>query len=357
MLLPPPWVVATLNLLKIGVYMKTLQVLLFAAFCALPAVVKAQPEIPGQDNAEFNRSMDLWLEGDDLLALRSFSELAQSGNSAAQVFLARIAVHGHLHKHVTMDLPRAERVALLRQQGGLSGKSWLSAAQADVPLAAAFLQANRPGDKPAAIRALFAYGEVSEGLRNLPGVIITGQAKEALEILTEVKSLPPEAGVIAQMALGEMNAAQSVYGSARMPLDWRLPRDGGAVRARDRMSWYPVSPRALSERRDLLQAALIHAKSVPAWQPLLKICSQSCASTLDRCMALGGSLLVLAPFHPFASPSQAILQQERYWDSPRITMDVARRLPNLQEFGPWVREFDACFTDTFTDLQNSYGRY
>ena len=111
--------------------------LLFA--CALPA--KAV-EIPGQNSPAFQVVLQDWLDGKDRTALAQLAELARQDNRAAQIFLARLAEETHLHAHVTGSLPRAERIALLRQPGGLSGKSWLKAAQVDVPLAVALQQAS-----------------------------------------------------------------------------------------------------------------------------------------------------------------------------------------------------------------------
>lgn len=284
-----------------------------------------------------------------MTALTQLAELARQDNRAAQIFLARVAVHGHLHKHYTGLLPRTERVALLRQPGGLSGKSWLKAAQVDVPLAVALQQAGQTGSKAEALRALVEMEEMSEALRNIPGLITLGQAEDALAVLKDARSLPSDASVLIEWTLRERHREQAVYGSARMPLEWRLPETENDVAAR--LSWAPVPPRTFFEDSGLQKSVLENAKHVSSWKPLLTFCQTQCGRSVDQCTALGSTLLSLAPYHPFSSPLENLLPNTVYWASPRMEADVARRLPDLTEYGPWLHDFDACFVDTMTAVQ------
>ena len=92
----------------------------------------------GQDAPRFQEALALWLAEDDETALPEFAALAAEGNRAAQVLLAHIDVAVPLQGPWLASLPRAERIALMRQPGGVSGKSWMAAAAVDTPLAAAW---------------------------------------------------------------------------------------------------------------------------------------------------------------------------------------------------------------------------
>ncbi|MEM7752697.1 MAG: hypothetical protein AAF230_04730, partial [Pseudomonadota bacterium] len=92
---------------------------------SLLATAAVAVDLPGEDGPEFRVALQSWLNRDDLAALEALSVLAESDNRAAQVLLARIAERAEFHCDVTGSLPRKDRIALLRQPGGRSGKSWL----------------------------------------------------------------------------------------------------------------------------------------------------------------------------------------------------------------------------------------
>jgi hypothetical protein len=125
------------------------------------------PPIAGAREPAFQEALQTWLDGDDLRALEVLAALARQDNRAAQIFLARVASEVHLHWHVTADMTRGERVALLRQPGGLSGRSWLNAAAMEVPLAAAFKESSQIEPRGSALRTLFSYGENTAAMRPL----------------------------------------------------------------------------------------------------------------------------------------------------------------------------------------------
>ena len=131
---------------------------LLICFLAFPAFAQTRA-ISGQSAPAFQQALTAWLNGEDLPALEAFSELAKNNNAAAQILLARIARRPNMYAHVTVDMDRKEKIALLRKPGGLSGKSWLTEAQKREPLAAAFLKSERQGDKAAAMSTLFEHGE------------------------------------------------------------------------------------------------------------------------------------------------------------------------------------------------------
>ena len=95
----------------------------------VPAVAHADVAVPGEDASGYQTAVQLWLEGsNDLEALRQLSGLANEGNTAAQMLLSSIARAEHTHIAVTQSLQRRERIALLREDVGLSGRDWLQRA-------------------------------------------------------------------------------------------------------------------------------------------------------------------------------------------------------------------------------------
>ena len=107
----------------------------------------------------FQSALALWLADDEETALPELAALAAGGNRAAQVLLARIDVTLSLQGPWLVGLPRAERNALLRAPGGLSGRSWMQAAAEDTPLAQLWLVQLTPAATAETALAFAAMGE------------------------------------------------------------------------------------------------------------------------------------------------------------------------------------------------------
>ncbi len=228
----------------------------------VPAVPHADVAVPGEDASGYQAAVQLWLDGaDDLEALRQLSGLANEGNTAAQVLLARIGGHSHLISHVTDGLPRNERVALLRQPGGLSGRSWLEAAAELSPLASALSDSADRELRPEAVVPLFELGETAVATRAFAALFNNGQGDLALEIVNRGIALPPEAAFFfAQMVRGGQIEAAAYSGSAL------IPRSTEGFPASLAMTWAPVPPRDLLEDQDQQSAAIEYSMHVPAFQ-------------------------------------------------------------------------------------------
>ena len=288
-----------------------------------------------------------------MAALTQLAELARQENRAALIFLARVAEEAYLHTHVTGSLPRAERMALLRQPGGLSGKSWLKAAQDDVPLAVALLQSKNIREREGPAIALLTFGETTLGLRTAMALIQNGFVNEASKILLSVEGLPKETIVLAEGLQRMLPGGTPNYGFSLIhPGHRAVIRSDitNGITADDRLSWLRFFPRDLFEGGRKADIAIRHTINVPSLQPLAQFCRGHCSETAGRCTAIGASVLSTS-YHPFSSPLESLLSNEDYWSSPRIEADVARRLSDLTEYGPWIRSFDACFADTMTALQ------
>ncbi len=328
--------------------MKSLFLAIVALLITFVSPAKAV-EIPGHDSPAFQAALQDWLDGNDMAALTQLGELARQDNRAAQIFLARVAEEAYLHTHVTRSLPRAERIALFRQPGGLSGKSWLKATQVDVPLAVALLQSKNIREREGPAIALLTYGETTLGLRTTNALTQNGFAEEASKILLSVEGLPKEALVLAD---GLRRMVPGGTPSMLLPGHHAVIRSDitNGITAENRLSWVQFFPSDLCEDGRKADIAVKHTINVPSLKPLAQFCRRHCSETADRCTALGASVLITS-YHPFSSPLESILSNETYWNSPRIEADVARRLPDLTEYSPWLRGFNACFADKMTVLQ------
>ena len=116
--------------------------------------------VPGQHDDGFERAKALWLADAEDEALPKLSALAQEGNAAAQLLIALIDKTPALQGPWLGQLPRDERVALMRSPWGLSGRSWMHAAAEQTPLGALWLRM-WSADAPAALALEFAEaGEI-----------------------------------------------------------------------------------------------------------------------------------------------------------------------------------------------------
>lgn len=91
--------------------------------------------LKGAQQAEFQASLALWLDGDETQSIPAFAALAQADNLAAQVLLGLIDKRGALQGPETAWLTRTERIKRLRAPGGMSGQNWITHAAAQSPFA------------------------------------------------------------------------------------------------------------------------------------------------------------------------------------------------------------------------------
>ncbi|MDD7970353.1 hypothetical protein [Roseinatronobacter alkalisoli] len=84
--------------------------------------------LPGSTHPEFRSALESWLADDEAQSLPALARLAQDGNGAARVLLGLIDKKSSLQGPWISALPRQDRIALLRAQGGLSGRNWMAVA-------------------------------------------------------------------------------------------------------------------------------------------------------------------------------------------------------------------------------------
>lgn len=322
-----------------------------AAWLAVAGAVTAQdlPPIEGSQTSEFQEALSGWLNGNDLQSLSAFSALAQGGNIAAQIMLGRISEDASLFGHLTATMPRKERIELLRQPGGLSGKSWLLAAAPKSPLAAAFLGANRLDERADAVGTLFGLGEPSAAMKAGSVMLYRGEARALLVALAGESALPKEAKFLEFEGL-RLIGAKAYVGSSRtksmgLGADPRLPADV-------LLTWLPPTPLTLVENPDLLKWSVEHASTVRAWTPLASFCAAHCPNSKGTCTVLGAALVSGSQF-PFESPTERLLPDEVYWASSRMEGDLVRKYEDMSD-RDWhgkLAGIDACFMPAVAEIQ------
>ncbi len=289
-----------------------------------PLSIAAQ--VSGADAPEFSTAVTNWLNGeDDLAALQTLSELAQANNAAAQILLARLERTPHLTAHVTETLTRAERIALLRMPGGLSGRSWMTAAAETTPLAQAFLDNAGQDTRVESLRTLYEAGETAAATRSLPGVISYGTV-DLVRAMEDLDVMPDEARIlIASYAAAELYWQSGAAIQIANPIAERRPPELALI-------WRPVFPAEWAESPAARELALANSINIESLSPLRTFCSTECGDQASACIAAGAALLSAnAATLPFASPSESLIPTDRYWQSPRIDADVRRLLHTIAD--------------------------
>ncbi|MBK6468622.1 MAG: hypothetical protein IPF96_18645 [Rhodobacter sp.] len=132
---------------------------LAALALAAPPLAADPPPLSGQSDPAFQAARDLWLDGKEAEALPALAGLAAGGNAAAQVLLGLIDTTPQYQGPWLSAQPRAERIALLRAPGGLSGRNWMREAALTEPLAQAWL---RLWDGDADVQVMLDFAAMDE---------------------------------------------------------------------------------------------------------------------------------------------------------------------------------------------------
>ncbi|MCU4654294.1 hypothetical protein N8I71_15740 [Roseibacterium sp. SDUM158016] len=260
----------------------------------------------GADDPGFAAAREDWLSGsDDMAALARLADLAAAGNLAAQVLLGTVVAAGLVPEAVDA-LPRAERIALTRAPGGLSGTSWLRVAGQADPVAGALetvtvgSQQATPAEMLAALETLLAAGETGPSMR-----IMTG--------LYNIGGFGPTGGWTVTALLGGHSTLQGHGAPLLSGLRDILTDPSTGVS--DRMALAAVKAAlAALPRTDDLDA------------PLAAVCAAGCPATAEACtealvQATGG-----LPGFLTLSPVEGLVDSATYQSSPRFAADLRRRL-------------------------------
>jgi hypothetical protein len=308
--------------------------------------------------ATLDEAIAAWLADDDAVALPALSALAHAGDDDAMLALGVIEPRAWEGPYV-LGLERAQRIALLRRPGGLSGESWLASVKARRPLAEAFIEAQQKsnpwplmalGQSDAARSALaIAFNQNPSSLAEsdrqmeipgeLRGLVWRGAALRLAQTAYPTRPSPDVErrlrGVIAQAFAPEWSGSlqQMLFFSGEPDLGVGIPvpqaaslvgrvlRQGRLLAEGDtrfRSASEPARERALAAARTLLTTA-------PEAAAVRQFCTPSCEQTLDSCVetlwSLTGGADAQAHLH---TPLDALIPQHRYVGSPRHRSDMIR---------------------------------
>lgn len=120
----------------------------------------ASPETVPDADAEFDAALAEWLAGNEAVAVPAFAKLAKDSQASAQLLLGQIDRFAAFQGDWLAALPRADRIAMLRQPGGLSGQNWTDErAEKGDPTAAAMV---RLWDIKASASVILEFARVKE---------------------------------------------------------------------------------------------------------------------------------------------------------------------------------------------------
>lgn len=288
--------------------------------------------ITGSDDPAFRETVALWLQDDEAVALPALAGMAAGGNSAAQLLLGLIDKTASLQGPWLTLRGKPERLALLRDTGGLSGTSWLR---------------RNPGS--AVAMAWAAVLDQRAGIADVLEFADLGEAR-ALRV-----------GLIALEAR-QVTGFDAFEDDPRYPrrlryLVWRDWQKGGeaARLARDLATIDPADPqRSMIEDTgaggDL--GAWLAASDVA--QPLQSLCRLECETAFASCLAagfdaIGGYRRVLT----LGTPAASLIPEAEFAASPRGRASVLRRALAYAFLTPARRDEiaakDACFADLLVD--------
>lgn len=321
-----------------------------ASLALLIGLTTANAQIAGQNDPQFKAALAQWLDGKDLAALTMLSDLAMADNRAAQVFLGRVSEATHTHSHVTGQMERKARIALMRQVGGLSGKSWLKAASEDVPLAVALMQVKTTWKSSGAISALLDFGEVTATLQPLSQLLSNGNLVEAKELLAH-PSLPDHAillrASIARTIYYGGKYASGFSGTTKFikALNWKL----SAEEANNILFMWEGFHRDDVEVGqpiriipDAFPKGMIDS---PFYTPLKTLCSERCVNDIPDCMRAimihqnRGTPIWIT----LASPVETLVSTREYYKTTRVVEDLLRLIRRPSQDAPgYYKALDQC---------------
>jgi len=268
---------------------------------AIPALhpVAAQ-EISGAGLPEFRAALSQWLKGDEETALASLRDLAHEHNLAAQTLLAIIDKSGSLQGPYLYSLPRTERIALLRAEGGISGQNWIHTAAKDVPLAQS-LNALWSVESDKSLAHEFILAGEDRAARATLLVLAARQEKGFSDTFRAQDWYPESLLHLAGPYLPDSVTADSLHPGhpVRAMLGLPLPKDALS-------QWLGQSPLAL---------------------PLRGACARHCPETAGTCaLALYHALDNYHVLLTLGSPLAKLVSEADFAQSPRNAEAVARRI-------------------------------
>lgn len=291
-------------------------------------------DLPGQDDERFQAALALWLDNDEATALPDLAALAAEGNRAAQVLLALIDGWTALQGPWLETRSREERIALMRQPGGLSGRPWMLKAAEDTALARLWIAPPDPSQMADTARAFAALGEARAArivLANLARYRDRGFA-----VLADDPAYPPD---MRYLIWREWTADPSTRPKAEAEVAAAHPGDPQLVR----FDFRDIEPTALA---DWLARA-------PLAEPLRATCAVLCPADAQSCtegafIALGSLAYPVGNHGALTSsgtPSETLIPPEVWNASPRGRAAVLRQGRPAPGVAQQAGVGDTCFAD------------
>ncbi|MEZ5751055.1 MAG: hypothetical protein R3D60_03500 [Paracoccaceae bacterium] len=285
---------------RLALAMRSLAVALALALAPAPAAV-AQ-DIPGSDDPAFQLALAEWLADDEAEALPRLGTLARAGNASARLLLGLIDRTPSLQGVFLARLPRADRIALLRDEGGMSGRNWLHTLDA-VPLAQTW-------------NDLFALRGGPELIARFDALGDPRAAREAM-ITLSAREHP---------RLRDLDPALLDY--ELLYLLWPVADDDQRAIIENRVG--PDHPqRALIGQRPDVRVTDLWLRESPVAEPLRSVCAAVCPEAADQpaCQsaayqALGSHNGLLA----LGTPAEALVPQDVFLNSERGRNSTIRRI-------------------------------
>ena len=332
--------------------------IVFACFATLTA---ADVPIAGVNEPAFDAARAAWLDGDDLAALVALKGLAESGNTAAQILLARIAEEPHMHRHVTGNLSRSDRIALLRQPGGFSGTSWMNQAASKSDLAAAMILAKseftsvtrEDGSKfspqaDGAVEVLLTAGETELATEVVFKLFDGFFLRHTLDLIERHEDgLDP---IVTPIRVSTQQSLAAIDVSADQAMFDLFAAQRSEIAPELRLAGTHLDYVAVQSDPATQAFIMQHAEKVAAWTPLRELCEVSCAPSYSECLLAGVASMSAGRKFPFASPAQSLISTEDYWNSARIRGDTARKLAEVTQRFEIGASLDQCYAETVRAL-------
>jgi len=305
----------------------------------------------GFANDDLPQAIEAWLEDNDERAIPALAELAASGNADARLLLAQIDGRPGALSNYLGGLSRKERNILLKAPGGLSGKSWLQAIEAENETARALTQASDAKFSADGIKKLLDLGEAGPAVRPLLELMNFGDVSGVMR-LSGHENFPEDARVVAWLSALLASGADVLGRQTDLlaELDEKLADyDIGALSVLfgSRALFDPEEAAALADQFDVAdilnsyaykRGSLKDPRSSPgservdrllseeeAMKPLVGICAEECPASTKSCLrtlyhGVAGYMGYLA----LQSPLESLIPRDVYFASKRHTSEIKR---------------------------------
>ncbi|MEM7195541.1 MAG: hypothetical protein AAF402_11360 [Pseudomonadota bacterium] len=324
------------------------------------AAAAATP-LQGQSSEEFQITVNRWLDGNDSESLTKLSQIAQDGNIAAQLLLARIERTQRAPSKFLLSLSPQDRKQVFRspQIRGAFNLTWLQVLESSgLELAICLQRANGTGVDLKTIEKLRELNEAQATDHLIRTSALYGNPTQKKRLLED-------------LALPELRP----FVRSQMPPE-RAYADGVfALEYASAFSDSPVLPAAYSQRDGAVDAARFMALGIPfgkvtqgnyffeivtAWinrdvslEPIRNACALLCPLEMDSCgVTLVGLTGGYYEIIRNDSPLESVIPQSVYLASPRARDQVLRRaLLTRAEYGGElastenIRQFSPCLAD------------